>query len=284
MDIKNNNLLKFPTLNLPILTYFGTIEQRNGWEHSGRRASTNIMVVVTEGKAVFSVNEQKFELESGCVFFILKGEYYTAFTTDRCEYYFAHFTSDISLSAKIEDYNLYYVRSPYAIAPPQQFLYAPRFTTLSTSKRADISSLFSQISNLKQQNDTHMPINVSLLFFKVILIVCQKTNTNDNAPSKIRAILNYINTNVTKNITLNTICEHFELSKQYVCRLFKQHLQCSVNDVIVAHKMNSAGEYLQFTTLNITQIAEKLGFENIYYFSRKFKSFYGISPSEYRKK
>jgi AraC-like DNA-binding protein len=48
--------------------------------------------------------------------------------------------------------------------------------------------------------------------------------------------------------------------------------------------MNSAGEYLQFTTLNITQIAEKLGFENIYYFSRKFKSFYGISPSEYRKK
>jgi AraC-like DNA-binding protein len=48
-------------------------------------------------------------------------------------------------------------------------------------------------------------------------------------------------------------------------------------------RLNKAGELLRQTNLSIGTIAEQLGFDNIYYFSRLFKKKTGLSPTEFRK-
>ena len=284
MSNRTDNLLKFSSRSMPILTYFGKSEQRYGWEHSGRIARTNIMVLITSGSAIFSVNGQDYDICEGGFFFVVSGEFYKIFTPSVCEYYFAHFTTDLTINEEEKRDVFAYVRSPYAVPPPQEFVYLPRSQTFNAVTFAEISSIFAQISVQKQRSSLHLSLTLSTLFFRALLTISNTLGENILVPSKIRTILDYINNNVTKNISLASVCENFKLSKQYVCRLFKEHLNSSVNDVILSHKMANACEYLDFSTLTITELAEKLGFDNIYYFSRKFKEFYGISPSEYRKR
>ena len=119
---------------------------------------------------------------------------------------------------------------------------------------------------------------------QALLSIGEKSAENKEVPSKIQAMLDFIGSRVSENITLFDLAQHFGLSKQYVCRLFKEHLKTSATETILAYKMAWASEYLEISALNVNQIAEKLGFENVYYFSRRFKQFYGVSPSEYRKR
>jgi two-component system response regulator YesN len=47
--------------------------------------------------------------------------------------------------------------------------------------------------------------------------------------------------------------------------------------------MQKAAELLTTTAASISQISEELGFDDVKYFSRKFKKQYGVSPASYRK-
>lgn len=55
------------------------------------------------------------------------------------------------------------------------------------------------------------------------------------------------------------------------------------NDYIKSLRMERAIELLKNDTMTIAQVAYETGFEDPYYFSKSFKSYYGISPSQYRK-
>ncbi len=48
-------------------------------------------------------------------------------------------------------------------------------------------------------------------------------------------------------------------------------------------KLTKSKELLRESTLSISEISEMLGFSSIHYFSKKFKSYFGICPSEYSK-
>lgn len=284
MKNTTDNLLQLSSTILPIVSYFGKTEQKTGWEHSGRTAKTNIMVMVLNGSAFFKVSGKEYLIAKGGIFFVVNGEYYEVYTPDFCEYYFIHFSTDLKIADSPVTSKQIFVRSPFAIPPPPEFITLARAPVIPEELSAELVTIFAKISAQKQQHGQNLALSVSSLFLTALIKVSNNSDNDKHVPSKVRAMLDYINANVMKNITLNSLCEHFSLSKQYVCRLFKQHLKSSVNDVIYSHKMASAGEYLDFSALNVTQIAEKLGFDNIYYFSRKFKEFYGTSPTEYRKR
>ena len=48
-------------------------------------------------------------------------------------------------------------------------------------------------------------------------------------------------------------------------------------------KINYAKQMLRQGELNITEIAEQLGYDSIHHFSKQFKSITGMSPREYAK-
>ena len=283
MEKQTNNLLRFSSIENPILTYFGKIEQRKKWEHSGRIARSNILVAVTGGNAVFSLDGTSFPVSVGEVFFIRNGEYYEVSTPDFCEYYFAHFNVHLEKSHSIVYMPNGYIQSPFTVAPPQEFVYLQRKKTLSTPDFAEIISIFAKIT-VQKQNGISNTLVLSNLFTQALLCISVQPEKKVEVPSKIHAMLDFIRSRVSENITLFDLAQHFGLSKQYVCRLFKQHFKTSATEMILAYKMAWASEYLEVSALNVSQIAEKLGFENVYYFSRRFKQFYGVSPSEYRKR
>lgn len=97
------------------------------------------------------------------------------------------------------------------------------------------------------------------------------------------SIKEYLKDNVFEHLTLMDICNHYNMSKSYICRLFKNETGKSVIDYYIDLKIVQAKLLIRRGELNFTQVAEKLGYASIHHFTRSFKGKTGMSPSVYEK-
>lgn len=94
-------------------------------------------------------------------------------------------------------------------------------------------------------------------------------------------ITNYIHRNIYEPITIEEICLHFSISRSTLQTLFKKNLNMAPKQYINEEKMTLAQHMILEEKYPITEIAFKLGFSSIHYFSRKFKSRFGLAPSDF---
>ena len=57
---------------------------------------------------------------------------------------------------------------------------------------------------------------------------------------------------------------------------------CSPSQLITAMKMREARRLLVTREYRVNEVASRLGFSSPFYFSRRFRTFFGVSPSQYR--
>ena len=72
------------------------------------------------------------------------------------------------------------------------------------------------------------------------------------------------------------------MNNSYFCRLFKKHFHCNFSDFINNYRIEKAKLFLEDTSLPISDIAIKCGFNSFSYFCKIFKLSVGLSPSAYR--
>lgn len=96
-------------------------------------------------------------------------------------------------------------------------------------------------------------------------------------------ILNYIQNNIDKKLTVESLCKHFCISSSTIHSLFKKNLNVTVKNHINELKLNKSKEFIKNSTYTISEISEILGFSSIHYFSKRFKLTFGVSPTEYSK-
>ncbi|WP_078434825.1 response regulator transcription factor [Metabacillus halosaccharovorans] len=87
----------------------------------------------------------------------------------------------------------------------------------------------------------------------------------------------------SQHISLEVIARKFYVSKEYLTTSFKKKYGCNVTEYIIASRMEKAKELVITTTLQYKTIAEMVGYEDVSYFYRVFKKFYGCSPGTIRK-
>lgn len=99
----------------------------------------------------------------------------------------------------------------------------------------------------------------------------------------VKTAIKYIQDNYAKDISIADVAAFLSLDRKYFSRIFKEHLQVSPNAYIMGYRMMKACELLDNTTLCINEIAQQVGYENPFSFSRAFKSIKNMSPDVYRK-
>lgn len=97
------------------------------------------------------------------------------------------------------------------------------------------------------------------------------------------AVKNYIDSNFTKNISLESVAKEFNVNKSYLVRSFKEDFGITVNNYILQQRILMAKNELRFTGKILDLIAEECGFSDSNYFIRMFKKIEGTTPGEYRK-
>lgn len=102
--------------------------------------------------------------------------------------------------------------------------------------------------------------------------------------SSIQEIEEYLRKNYEKDITLQDIAERFFLSREYICRKFKQEYNETITNYLTTIRIEKAKELLENPYLKIYEIAFNVGYQNEKYFSKVFKKMVGLTPNEFRAK
>ena len=87
--------------------------------------------------------------------------------------------------------------------------------------------------------------------------------------------------NLSSNLTLKNLCEHFIIGKTQLCQIFNQNLGQSPMEYYSSLKIEEAKKLLREKNYSVTQISDMLGYSSVHTFSRAFKQAAGFSPTAY---
>ena len=107
------------------------------------------------------------------------------------------------------------------------------------------------------------------------------TYKQDAAISRITA---FIEENYYLYISIETLCKYVNYSRSYLSRLFKKEVNMTIPEYINSIRIQHAKMLIKDSQLSLREISLSVGFNDPYYFSKVFKRYTGVSPSEFRQK
>ena len=101
--------------------------------------------------------------------------------------------------------------------------------------------------------------------------------------STIERVLAYIEKTPLSQITLKDVANNVHMNPSYLSQLFKQQLNKKFVDHITELRIQESKRLLLSTSLRLSEIADRVGYSDLAYFSNNFKKIAGCSPSEFGK-
>ncbi|MDF2923277.1 MAG: hypothetical protein K0R57_2191 [Paenibacillaceae bacterium] len=98
------------------------------------------------------------------------------------------------------------------------------------------------------------------------------------------AVIRMIHEEYNTDLTLESCAERLHFHPSYIWRVLRREAGVNFSDYLSQHRLKIAKEWLEETDITITEIAEKLRYNNAQNFIRYFKKMEGISPGKYREK
>jgi len=100
----------------------------------------------------------------------------------------------------------------------------------------------------------------------------------------VAEIMDYVNNNLSEDLTINSISKHFAVSKFHLIRIFRQAMGVTPYQYIINTRINQSQLLLRTTNRPIGEIGEAVGCPEPSNFTQQFKKVVGITPAEFRKK
>lgn len=150
----------------------------------------------------------------------------------------------------------------------------------------DIVKLADQIVTMQLDHKKYHPLETVGRLYRLLGLLCEHCIDNNNSNlqkfESFDNVINYINSNFTKNISSASISKHFGYDESYFCRKFKKATGFTVTNYIKTQRLEHARRLLEKTEESIRHIAMSCGFIDAAYFSNCFRSIYKFSPTKYR--
>lgn len=101
---------------------------------------------------------------------------------------------------------------------------------------------------------------------------------------KQKEVLEYLELHISSKLRMRDMARDLNTPVHRLSREFRQDTGLGLKEYMEKILMERACKMLQFSKMSISEIGEKVGFDDPLYFSRSFKNKIGCSPREYRKK
>ncbi|OCN06183.1 hypothetical protein A4S06_00270 [Erysipelotrichaceae bacterium MTC7] len=230
-----------------------------------------IFHVITNGKGVYYLENQRFELESGMGFLIPPEiqTFYQADKDDPWEYYWIAFSGTLaSTYMKALGYDMYH----------------PVF---HVDQIESIQSIIEEILCIDQILIQDELMLTSHLYHLLSIIKLSDDHTtiakDQSANPYIQDTINYIKENYATKISISELANSLSLNRSYLSSLFKKEMNVTLQQYITDYRLTRAKELLSLSNFTIEEIAEYSGYLDPLVFSKAFKRKTGVTPSIYRK-
>lgn len=99
----------------------------------------------------------------------------------------------------------------------------------------------------------------------------------------LKAVFSYIELHYMEKISLTDLASQAHMNRNYFCRFFKKKIGKTPFSYLNEYRINQAAGLLKGTSLPVTEIALRSGFENIGFFTRQFRRYKNCTPTGFRR-
>lgn len=181
-------------------------------------------------------------------------------------YYWIHFTGSYALSC-LKEFDLFplpLIRRNTDVLNPIEYQMQKMFDTFI-------------------KNGALRDAELSHCMDAILIEIAKHSHTENDDTKKLSKSIKYIHANYTSDIKIPDLAAMEFLSSSRYSVLFNRIIHTSPYQYIINLRLKAACEMLRDSNLGVTQIAELLGFQSCFFFSKLFKKHLGISPLQYRK-
>ena len=240
-----------------------------------------LTVLFTKGSGIHEIDFDSYPIEPGSVFFLYPGQtHYWKLSNDVDGFIFFHSREFFELGFK--DYSISQFPFYYSSHNPPNL-------NLSSDERASIVSLFQELYNENQQKNLLRRQKISsllnLIYIDLSRIYIQaytKELTRSRVySSHMKKFEELIETNFSFQKSAADYAEMMNMTPKHLNRLTKQMLGKTPTQLITERILLEAKRMLVYSDDSFANISIALGYEDYPYFSRIFKKWTGITPTEF---
>ena len=159
---------------------------------------------------------------------------------------------------------------------------------LNTPMDAEAGEIFEKYLTLLH-NELKHPVSSRYLlehFLELFLFELERVLKKQYipVPRHLQEIEQYLNRNLDQPLSIGDLTAQFHLSAPHLMARFKECYGTSLMHYLNKRRMERAALFLQNYPYTCKEVAEKTGFNDPLYFSRRFRQFWGCSPREYRRR
>ncbi|SFE51550.1 iron complex transport system substrate-binding protein [Paenibacillus catalpae] len=155
----------------------------------------------------------------------------------------------------------------------------------SPAKRLSLHQVMEQIASKWSMRQGMEGFHANALLQGLLYdLLKQQLTIGYQTPSEaVGIVTTYIDAHYHKPIRLDLLAELVHCSSRQLQRWFNQQLELGPMEYVIKVRMNHAAQLLQHTGATIQEIAQSIGYRDMYYFSRAFKNYYGTAPLDFRR-
>lgn len=264
---------------------YGRVSQDKKPWHDGRSLNAHMFVYLEKGFLKMQVGNTKYDMEKGDILLIPKNTVYRPLEVKEISYYFLHFFAETSTEKEAPLHMRFNHRLPDG---EFEFFYwgghsNVKINDLShTADNDSVRNIFNKIASLNIKTN-EQKLLLDCYVRELILTVSEKNLSEAQMSYNMAKIIKYIDGNFAENITLSSLSQKFGFSQSYIARLFKTELNLTSVKYVNHTRIINACKLLLCSNKTIGEISEEVGFKDQYYFTRIFKTFLKMSPTQYRK-
>ena len=250
---------------IPTIDYFNYRANTFDWVIAPSVIDFIDLTYVVGGKATYVIDGKKHEIGKGDVLCIPKNSHRQASSENPAE--FECFAANFFLNELNTNTDV--------------GLHLPLVTSIGV--HGNIVSLYRQLNEswLSRHEGYVMCVraNFMLILHRFMAMIVYSVNTYRYDP-RVRKAMRYITDNFASNISISDVAETVSLSPVYFGALFKKETNLTFREYLNTIRINQAESMLRACKWNVTEAAQNCGFSDVFYFSRLFKKYKGIPPSE----
>ena len=238
----------------------------------GRNDYQLLYIAAGKGHFYFKGSKEPTIVTKGNMILFRPGEpqVYYYYAVDKTEVYWVHFTG-----WKVEEY-----LERYELPHDANVFY--------TGVSPDYPWIYNQmIRELQLQRVNHedmISLYMHHIFITINRYIKERRETKNDTINDIERAAHYFKDNYNKQISIEQYAEEHLMSVNWFIHSFKSVMKMSPMQYIISLRIAMAKGYLENSTKNIAEISNEVGYGNALYFSRLFRKYTGMTPTEYRKK
>lgn len=154
------------------------------------------------------------------------------------------------------------------------------------SRKNCIMQLFEEIAEEYAIDDAYSEVRRAALLNELFISLLRSRKIQPSATGErsIDAVLDFVETHLAEEITVDTAARVAGLSRSHFSRIFPKLTGFTFADYLKLQRLECARQLLEKTDESITAVAFSCGFAGSSYFATVFRNCFGVSPLEYRKR